>query len=58
MIRISASLLGNYIAMLEDRISFETFARNIKEPDLPSIKMRAGTLFHHLIQIGEGGDPL
>jgi len=58
MIRISASLLGNYIAMLEDRISFETFARNIKDHDLPSIKMRAGTLFHHLIQIGEGEDPL
>lgn len=57
MIRVSASLLSNYLAMLEDRISFETFRKNIVDPEPPSLKMRAGTLFHHLLQLGEDQDP-
>jgi hypothetical protein len=56
MIRISASLLSNYLAMIEDRISYDQFSKNIIDPDPPSLKMRAGTLFHHLIQNGEGID--
>jgi hypothetical protein len=54
MIRVSASLLGSYLFMLEERISFDQFSRNIMSSDPPSLKMRAGTMFHHLIQNGQG----
>lgn len=50
MIRVSASLLGNYLYMLEERTTFEQFSKDIIERSEPSLKMRAGTMFHHLVQ--------
>jgi hypothetical protein len=50
MKRISVSQIGSYLAYLNGHISLDKFVDGIKHKTPPSIKMRAGTIFHCAIQ--------
>lgn len=50
MLRLSVTQIGSYLMYLSGRINLNQLVEGLTKPTVPSIKMKAGTIFHCKLQ--------